>query len=225
MRCCHKNFGANFTIQVVEPGTAADYTAVKDALKQIPDDLSAYTPESISVLQKAVDSVDWNQTAAGQAAVNQYAQDILQAIRSLQVPAAESDISPIQQKKTPKSAWVLEGTVWRYYDSNGRIATGWQKIKGAWYYLRWDGSMATGWQKVDGTWYYLYNWGGMARNVWIKGIDQKWYYLLDWGGMAENRWVKWLDQKWYCLGPDGAMFTSTITPDGYRVGLSGEWIP
>ncbi len=225
LRTDYKNFGANFTIQVVEPGTAADYTAVKDALKQIPDDLSAYTPESVSVLQKAVDSVDWNQTAAGQAAVNQYAQDILQAIRSLQVPAAESYISPIQQKKTPKSAWVLEGTVWRYYDSNGRIATGWQKIKGAWYYLRWDGSMATGWQKVDGTWYYLYSWGGMARNVWIKGLDQKWYYLLDWGGMAENRWVKWLDQKWYCLGPDGAMFTSTITPDGYRVGLSGEWIP
>ena len=37
-------------------------------------------------------------------------------------------------------------------------------------------------------------------------------------------WQKWNGQYYY-LGADGAMQTSTWTPDGYYVGSDGVWRP
>ncbi len=39
--------------------------------------------------------------------------------------------------------------------------------------------------------------------------------------MVANRWIDSL----YYVGADGAMLADTVTPDGYRVGADGKWIP
>lgn len=62
----------------------ADYTGVKDAIQQIPEDLSIYTDQSVQNLKKAKKAVIWNKNITEQALVNRYAQDILDAIAGLQ---------------------------------------------------------------------------------------------------------------------------------------------
>ena len=60
--------------------------------------------------------------------------------------------------------------------------------------------MQTGWLKTGGKWYYL-NSSGTMKTGWFT-VSGKWYYAYNSGALAVN----------------------TITPDGYRVNTSGEWI-
>ena len=40
--------------------------------------------------------------------------------------------------------------------------------------------------------------------------------------MAANQWLKgWF--CWYYAGPDGAMLTNTVTPDGYELDDTGAY--
>lgn len=52
-----------------------------------------------------------------------------------------------------------------------------------------------------------------------SNIGGKWYYFDNVGYMVHDKWI-----GDYYLGSDGAMLTSTVTPDGYRVDASGKWI-
>ncbi len=96
--------------------------------------------------------------------------------------------------------------------------TGWQQVDGDWYFFGSKGVMVTGWQMVNGIWY---NFGANGKMVtgW-KQISGSWYYLLPWGGM-QTGWKK-VDNVWYYFDRSGAMLTSAVTPDGYRVDASGR---
>lgn len=48
----------------------ADYTAVNVALDKVPQDISVYTDETVSVLKQAIDSVDTSLSAAEQSKVD-----------------------------------------------------------------------------------------------------------------------------------------------------------
>lgn len=100
------------------------------------------------------------------------------------------------------SGWYQNGTKWYYIkQDNTRAANEWQKIEDEYYWFDSDGAMATGWREfANGAWYYFKSSGAMASNYWIKN-----------GG------------KWYYLGNEGAMLKNTVTPDGYKLGASGEW--
>ena len=62
----------------------ADYTAVNAALDKVPQDISVYTDETVSVLKQAIDSVDTSLSAAEQSKVAAMAQAIEDAITALQ---------------------------------------------------------------------------------------------------------------------------------------------
>ena len=68
----------------------------------------------------------------------------------------------------------IDGQVY-YFDSNGYMVTGWQKIGSKWYYSEGSGAMAV--NKWVGN-YYLTGSGAMAANTWIGkyyvGADGKW---------------------------------------------------
>ena len=67
----------------------ADYTAVNVALDKVPQDISVYTDETVSVLKQAIDSVDTSLSAADQSKVDAMAQAIEDAITALQYKDAD----------------------------------------------------------------------------------------------------------------------------------------
>ena len=67
----------------------ADYTAVNVALDKVPQDISVYTDETVSVLKQAIDSVDTSLSAAEQSKVDAMAQAIEDAITALQYKDAD----------------------------------------------------------------------------------------------------------------------------------------
>ena len=40
---------------------------------------------------------------------------------------------------------------WFYFDEQGKMLSGWQKIGEHWYYMNGDGVMLSGWQEVGGS--------------------------------------------------------------------------
>lgn len=61
----------------------ADYTLVSDAIATIPSDLSIYTSESVAALESVVDSIDYSLDITEQEKVDEYAEQIRQAVSSL----------------------------------------------------------------------------------------------------------------------------------------------
>ena len=138
------------------------------------------------------------------------------------------------------NGWRLINSKWYLADSAGNVQIGWRKVNGLWYFLKDDGAMTTGWQLWNGKWYLLSSNGGMLTNWQIQGgnwyllnndgsmltgwqsVYGKWYLLYPNGAMATG-WQKW-NGKWYYLYSDGSMAQSTVI-DGYRIGVTGAWIP
>lgn len=108
----------------------------------------------------------------------------------------------------PRSTWLQVGSAWYAFNDAGYMITGWYSSGGSWYYLNASGAMATGWAYINGYWYYFNASGAMATG-WIQP-DGYWYYLEQSG-------------SWQ---PQGSMYVSDYTPDGYFVNENGvciEW--
>lgn len=67
----------------------ADYRAVNVALDKVPQDISVYTDETVSVLKQVIDSVDTSLSAAEQSKVDDMAKTIERAIASLEYKDAD----------------------------------------------------------------------------------------------------------------------------------------
>ena len=115
--------------------------------------------------------------------------------------------------------WVCDGNKWYWFDQDGEMCTGWQKVDGCWYYLNSSGEMATGWKCVDGCWYYLNASGKMATG-W-KQVGDNWYYL-DGAGRMKTGWLEW-NGDWYYFDGSGVMVTGkrTIGGKSYTFGSDG----
>ena len=109
--------------------------------------------------------------------------------------------------KTPggqSGSWVQDATGWWYKNADGSYPRGtWQQIGSAWYAFDGSGYMITGWYSPGGSWYYLNASGAMATG-WIQ-LGGYWYYLEQSG-------------SWQ---PQGSMYVSDYTPDGYFVNENG----
>lgn len=78
-------------------------------------------------------------------------------------------------------------------------------------------------QTEEGSWKFKGDDGLYARNEWRK-LNNKWYYFLSDAYMA----IGWhnINDKWYYFDmTTGEMFANSVTPDGYFVSFSGEWVP
>ena len=109
--------------------------------------------------------------------------------------------------KTPggqSGSWVQDATGWWYKNADGSYPRGtWQQIGSTWYAFDGSGYMITGWYSLGGSWYYLNASGAMATGwAYINGY---WYYLEQSG-------------SWQ---PQGSMYVSDYTPDGYFVNENG----
>lgn len=80
----------------------------------------------------------------------------------------------------------------------------------------------SGWIQDQSGWWFRNTDGSYARNDW-QLIHDKWYYFNGSGYMATG-WIWWKNKCYYC-DTSGAMVSNTVTPDGYRVGADGAWIP
>ena len=70
-------------------------------------------------------------------------------------------------------------------------------------------------------WWFVYGDGSHPVAKWEQ-ISGKWYYFDQLGFAVQNTWVKWYE-KWYYCGPEGDMYVSRKTPDGYYVDKNGVW--
>lgn len=81
-----------------------------------------------------------------------------------------------------------------------------------------NSAFADEWKRNNVGWWYQESTGAYPTSRW-SNIGGKWYYFDNVGYMVHDKWI-----GDYYLGSDGAMLTSTVTPDGYRVDTSGKWI-
>ena len=63
---------------------SADYEAVKEALKKVPEDTGVYTEESVKALEQAIQNIDWDLDVRGQARVDEMARALEAAIANLE---------------------------------------------------------------------------------------------------------------------------------------------
>ena len=132
-------------------------------------------------------------------------------------------------KDAKKSAWLKEGKVWYYLDSEGT------PVKNKWignYWLGTDGKMAiNSW--VDNNYYYVDEnglWDKTKKKLdpvptgehtgWVRS-GSTWYYFSPEGKLVKNKWV-----GNYWLGANGNMETNAWVDNGrYYVGSNGVWVP
>ena len=130
------------------------------------------------------------------------------------------------------------GNYWYCFDENGEMRTGWYlSDSGKWYYLtepdseddEMAGIMEAGWHfdNADSEWYLLDPTTGEMLVGW-QMVNGQWYYLNP--SVSQPTWKQDAEGHWYYdetagTRPYGAMYRNEMTPDGYRVGEDGAWIP
>lgn len=114
-------------------------------------------------------------------------------------------------------SWVLDSTEWWFQRKDGSYPVScWQQLTyngtSEWYHFDDKGYMQTGWfMDTDGNRYYLHAVSDGTRGRMYTGwnlIDGVWYYF---NPVSD--------------GTRGALFINCETPDGYRVDLTGAWLP
>ena len=106
--------------------------------------------------------------------------------------------------------WKMEEKHWTFLNEQGNKLTGWIVSNEEWYYLGENGNMKTGWLLDNGKWYFL------STEMSAKT------------GKALTGW-QWIDGYCYFFSTVddsslGILYVNQMTPDGYHVNQSGQWI-
>ena len=113
------------------------------------------------------------------------------------------------------TGWEKLGGNWFYFDTtSGAMKSGWLNQSGTWYWMESNGKMATGWKKISGSWYWFNSSGAMVTG--LKKIGGKVYYLSDSGAMVTG-WTQ-INGAWYHFDSNGA-----ASSGWYKVGSSWYW--
>ena len=127
-----------------------------------------------------------------------------------------------KQKETDK--WIQSSGRWWYRHADGSYTrSGWEYIGSKWYYFDQNGWMVTGWQKVKGSWYYMESKGAMVNSGW-KWINSKCYYFDKNGKMAADTWIdgSYVDASGVWI-KDKKQEPENVTKTGW-VQYSGHWM-
>ena len=115
---------------------------------------------------------------------------------------------------------------WYYYDSNGYVLTGWQKIGNYWYYFDEDiaamhqDGIYTFWDDDTYTEYY-FDKDGRMQTGWIAYSDNSWLYANSDGTLVLNGW-KNINGNWYYFNYGFMMTYGYFIGDlGYDFGTDG----
>lgn len=129
----------------------------------------------------------------------------------------ENKQSTSQSGKDPsvEGEWSGDGEDWRYVLPDGEyLERKWLLDSGKWYYFDEDGYMQTGMQRISGKYYYFRPTGEMAVG-WVYDEDSDaWYYMND-DGTRKTGWLS-TGGAWYWFDSKGVMYH-----DGFRM-VSGH---
>ena len=110
----------------------------------------------------------------------------------------ENDSLTRSAKAARATGWVQDNVGWRYYFSNGQYYKNtWFQNPGdnQWYWFESDGYIAKGWRKVKGAWHYFKDSGywveqsqySKYENGTLKGIDvSKWQANINWQAVKQD---------------------------------------
>ena len=106
--------------------------------------------------------------------------------------------------------WKMEEKHWTFLNEQGNKLTGWIVSNEEWYYLGENGNMKTGSLLDNGKWYFL------STEMSAKT------------GRGLTGW-QWIDGYCYFFSTVddnslGILYVNRMTPDGYHVNQSGQWI-
>ena len=133
-------------------------------------------------------------------------------------------------------SWKQENGAWKFCDPDQNAYTGWILTASGWYYMDpLNGEMVTGWKQINGVWYHFgtqqEKQEGLMDTGWYQDGQGIWYFFDNRSGQkTEGAMVtgwNWIDGKCYYFSEAddlGAMYTDTITPDGFSVNDKGQWI-
>ncbi|GEQ22625.1 MULTISPECIES: N-acetylmuramoyl-L-alanine amidase [Clostridium] len=146
--------------------------------------------------------------------------------------ADSSDADMYNQKVIARA--IVNGLVGVDDIINGEWKLGWNRNKIGWWYST-DSinkhyyTKDNGWQEIDGEWYIFDSRGYALQEDWYYDEDNNaWFYLDDnckmvRGSKDKPLWL-WIDSGCYAFNEHGQMYCDCITPDGYKVDKSGEWL-
>ena len=116
--------------------------------------------------------------------------------------------------------------VGRYYIKDGsRIINEWIEINQEKYHTDEYGYIKSGWYyDTKGSLWYYFDSVGKSITKWLYDKNT-WYFLDDgtyltgWHQLESNGLT-----TWYCFSENGKLYQDRVTPDGYRVDMSGAFI-
>jgi len=129
---------------------------------------------------------------------------------------------------------IVSGLVGDDGSSNGEWKLGWNRNDVGWWYSpdlinKYYYTSDNGWKEIDGEWYRFDSRGYALQDAWYYDDNYKaWYYLdedckMVMGSKEKPLW-KWIGGKCYAFGEDGKMCCNCVTPDGFSVDKTGNWI-
>lgn len=106
----------------------------------------------------------------------------------LQIEAKAQNTYSEDASESVKSGWKKEMDGWKYSNMDGSYAQGcFAAVENKWYYFDQDGYMVKGWQKVSDDWYYFDSKGHMVTGTIEIGGSS---YVFGNGGKLDKSYEK-----------------------------------
>ena len=122
------------------------------------------------------------------------------------------------------TGFLTDDTGRRYVENGSVRKSCFLVVMGELYHAGADGFLDTGWYSAESRNWYYFDEKGRAVDGWIEE-NGDWYYLDD--GAYKTGWavISGADdaEEWYFFDDDGRMLSDCRTPDGYYVGMDGQW--
>ncbi|MDR3594603.1 N-acetylmuramoyl-L-alanine amidase [Clostridium sp.] len=120
-------------------------------------------------------------------------------------------------------------------DGYGECKFGWNQNEIGWWYCtdtknKYYYTSQNGWKEIDDEWYIFDDRGYALQNAWYynENNNKAWYYLDEnckmIKGTKDKPLWRWIDSGCYAFDECGKMYCDCVTPDGFRVDKSGNWI-
>lgn len=132
----------------------------------------------------------------------------------------------VAEVKTPLQA--AENSAWYFFESNGTMAVGWEKIDDVWYYFS-DGTMenygrgqmVTGMVELEGNEYYFGDEENPGMKTGFMNLKENKYFFSVVGILKKNAWIKSGSSRYYA-GQDGVLYHANASYDLAVARIEGD---